>query len=169
MRKLFIGIAIGVVLGGAGVALASIPDASGVIHACRNTKDGSLRVIDSDAGQTCGKDEVALAWNQTGPQGPAGPQGPQGPAGANGVSGLYIVEKTFHVAPGATVIAYVYCPAGKMAIAGGWVSGIPGMEIVANNAAATEDNPPPAWQVAFHNTTDQDDNPNAYANCVDIK
>jgi hypothetical protein len=54
-------------------ATAAIPDANGVIHGCRNTKNGVLRVIDTDKGQTCGKDEAALSWNQTGPQGPAGP------------------------------------------------------------------------------------------------
>jgi hypothetical protein len=75
-RRLVVAVvAAAVVLAGGAVALASIPDAQGVIHACRNTKDGSLRVIDADAGQTCGKDEAALNWNQTGPQGPAGEPG----------------------------------------------------------------------------------------------
>lgn len=60
------------VLAVAVAATAAIPDANGVIHACRNSKSGLLRVIDTDKGQTCGKGEVALSWNQTGPQGPAG-------------------------------------------------------------------------------------------------
>jgi hypothetical protein len=49
-----------------GVADASIPDASGAIHACYSLKDGALRVIDTDAGQTCGGKETPLSWSQTG-------------------------------------------------------------------------------------------------------
>jgi hypothetical protein len=72
-------VAAALVLGGTAVAVASIPDAQGVIHGCRNTKTGALRAIDTDVGQTCGKDEAALNWNQTGPQGPAGPPGTVSP------------------------------------------------------------------------------------------
>jgi len=75
MGRLAVGIVVVLVLAGTAVAAASIPDASGVIHGCRSTKTGVLRVIDTDAGQTCSKDEAALSWNQIGPQGPAGPQG----------------------------------------------------------------------------------------------
>jgi hypothetical protein len=56
---------------GAGIAYATIPDAGGVIHGCY-MKDGTLRVIDSDAGQSCRNNETALNWNQTGPQGHPG-------------------------------------------------------------------------------------------------
>jgi hypothetical protein len=45
-----------------GIAYASIPDASGVIHGCIKTKSGALRVIDTDAGQACGSKETALDW-----------------------------------------------------------------------------------------------------------
>lgn len=47
-----------------GVAVASIPDAQGVIHGCRKNTDGSLKVIDS-ATQTCGNGYTVLNW-QTG-------------------------------------------------------------------------------------------------------
>lgn len=47
-----------------GVAVASIPDASGVIHGCRKNTDGSLKVIDSDLGQTCGNGYTALNWEK---------------------------------------------------------------------------------------------------------
>ncbi|HZT96602.1 MAG TPA: hypothetical protein VFB34_07165 [Chloroflexota bacterium] len=66
-------------------AVASIPDANGVIHACyhvdgrgRTDEGSSLRVIDPAAkydGGTCRRDERALSWNQTGPRGPIGPAG----------------------------------------------------------------------------------------------
>ena len=69
----------------AGAAYATIPDSNGVIHGCSANKDGSLRVIDLDAGQSCGTKESPLDWNTkgpAGPQGPIGPIGPQGPAGS---------------------------------------------------------------------------------------
>jgi hypothetical protein len=71
-----------------GIAYATIPDSSGVIHGCYNVGNGALRVIDTGKGQTCtaGR-ETALTWNQTGPQGPVGPQGPAGPQGTAGPQG----------------------------------------------------------------------------------
>jgi hypothetical protein len=51
-----------VVLVAAVATTAAIPDANGVIHGCRNTKSGALRVIDANTGQTCSKDEAALNW-----------------------------------------------------------------------------------------------------------
>jgi len=68
-----------------GIAYASIPDSSGVIHGCYKNSTGSLKVID-DSSQTCASGETALNWNQTGPQGATGPQGPQGPSGLNAVT-----------------------------------------------------------------------------------
>jgi hypothetical protein len=50
---------------GGGIAYAAIPDAAGVIHGCRTLAGGTLRVIDSEAGQTCRSSEAALNWNQT--------------------------------------------------------------------------------------------------------
>ncbi len=74
-------------LGAAAVVRASIPDAGGVIHGCYKTNQGTLRVIDTDAGQTCANSEAALNWNQTGPAGPQGPAGPPGPQGPKGDPG----------------------------------------------------------------------------------
>jgi len=70
----------------AGIAYASIPDSNGVIQGCY-AKDGSLRVIDTDASQSCDKKETSLNWNQTGPAGPAGPTGATGETGATGPPG----------------------------------------------------------------------------------
>src|SRR5215469_11686258 len=84
-------VVIAAVVGGAGLALASIPDSNtGVITGCYQMLEGQLRVIDAQAGATCGPSEKKLTWNHTGPQGPAGPagaQGPQGPAGPAGSVG----------------------------------------------------------------------------------
>ena len=63
-----------------GVGYAAIPGSNGVISACRDSK-GALKVIDAEAGQTCGPNQQPLTWNQQGPAGPQGPVGPQGPAG----------------------------------------------------------------------------------------
>jgi hypothetical protein len=88
---------VGALLAG-GIAYATIPDSSGVIHACyhvnaQGTVDasGALRVIDPSStnkdGSACKHDEKALDFNQTGPQGAQGPQGPQGPQGSTGPTG----------------------------------------------------------------------------------
>ena len=69
------------VLGGSALALGSIPDASGVFHACYNVHNGNVRLVDSGP---CRPDEVLVSWNQAGQP---GPQGPQGPAGATGPTG----------------------------------------------------------------------------------
>ena len=62
-----------------GVVQASIPDASGVIHGCYATKDGSLRVIDTASGGSCdAKKETPLDWNRSGTTGARGPTGPAG-------------------------------------------------------------------------------------------
>jgi hypothetical protein len=75
---------------GVTVATGAIPDSGGVIHGCYlagQNPSGQLRVIDSEAGATCGRNERALNWNQRGPQGDTGAQGPPGPAGPPGAAG----------------------------------------------------------------------------------
>src|SRR5207253_11437690 len=109
MRRVLgvLALAAGLVVVGTVVAVATIPDAGGVIHGCY-ARSGALRVIDS-ATTACTSKETALSWNQTGPQGlagpagPAGPPGPQGapgPAGPPGVSGYEVVSGTFYPDPG---------------------------------------------------------------------
>ena len=76
----------GVLVAAAAVS-GSIPGANGVITACYKKSGGVLRVIDP-AITTCDpNNEVAVTWNQVGPQGPAGPPGPQGPQGIQGPEG----------------------------------------------------------------------------------
>lgn len=146
MKRIIIpaALAAAVVLAGGGAALATIPDSGGVIHGCYSAKDGTLRVIDTDAGQTCAKGETALSWNQQGPQGPAGPTGPAGPAGPQGspgpqgpagVSGYQVETCTPSTSVngvcdnglgsyGHTSLGYpfvqLYCPAGKVALSSGY-------------------------------------------------
>jgi hypothetical protein len=85
-RNLVAYVALGAALStAAGVAYSAIPDAQGVIHACYAASGAgtgrTLRVLDTDAGDTCAVGETALNWNQHGPPGPPGAAGPQGPAG----------------------------------------------------------------------------------------
>jgi hypothetical protein len=94
-----------------GVALASIPDANGVIHACRKNSTGEIRVIDS-ATQTCPSGTVPLNWSQTGPQGPAGATGPAS------VNGYEIIRYSETVHGTGRFGAAVACPTGKVAT--GW-------------------------------------------------
>ena len=67
-----------------GVAVASIPDGSGVFHGCYNKKSGQLRIIDSPSA-SCRHNEIAISWSQTGPP---GIQGLKGDPGAQGIPGL---------------------------------------------------------------------------------
>ncbi len=79
----------GILVAGAGVAYATIPDINGVIHGCYSKSGGSLRVIDNTV-TNCKSTETSLNWNLQGvqgPQGPVGPQGQQGPQGAQGPQG----------------------------------------------------------------------------------
>jgi len=83
-RRLAIALATGALVLGASASLAFalIPGAGGVISSCYSTKGGTgLRVIDTDAGAICGKNETLLTWNQTGPSGPMGDKGDAGPPG----------------------------------------------------------------------------------------
>ena len=86
-RWFLLGVVAGAFLAGGAVALAAIPDSSGVIHGCYQKNVGNLRVIDPDAGDNCRPPEIAISWNQTGPVGPVGPQGPKGDTGATGPQG----------------------------------------------------------------------------------
>jgi len=70
---------------GAGIAYGAIPDSSGVIHGCYSKTSRYVRVISSTA--KCGTGEVALNWNQQGPQGDPGQAGAQGPKGDPGAAG----------------------------------------------------------------------------------
>lgn len=110
---------------GTGIAYASIPDGSGVIHACYQSPPpahgANLQVIDTGAGGSCSGGMTALTWNQTGPQGPAGATGATGPAGPQATS--VIAFKDVHYAgprAGDTFeLVTVDCPAGDLAINGG--------------------------------------------------
>lgn len=70
-----------------GAAIAGIPSEDGKITACYVKNGGSIRVIDAEGGQTCGKNETQLQWDRYGQPGPQGPQGPKGEQGEQGPQG----------------------------------------------------------------------------------
>jgi hypothetical protein len=117
---------------GGGVAYATIPDGKGVIHGCYKKSSGRLRVIDTNAGASCGPAEEAISWNQAGPQGQQGPTGPPGPSGAattyNYRLGLMI--------PG-TSVARAFCLPGEKVTGGGGFSTGPS----ASSVGLTQDYP----------------------------
>ena len=114
-------LAAGSVLGGVvagGVAWAAIPN-NGVITACYQKSDGTLRVVDATT-STCNRDETTLSWNAQGVPGPPGPAGPPGPIG---ISGYELVSETETAtnpfAPNQKSVV-VNCPAGKEFLGGGY-------------------------------------------------
>jgi collagen triple helix repeat protein len=90
-----------------GIAYASIPDASGVIHGCYRPTSGQLIVIKSN-GKGCEKGWTPLNWNQTGPTGAIGPTGLTGPTGVTGPTG----------ATGATGLTGATGPTGTTGVTG---------------------------------------------------
>ena len=109
------------VLAGTSTALAasaSIPDSSGVIHACYDT-GGNVKVIDTAVTSSCPKGYTPLNWNQTGPAGPAGRPGAPGPAGPStaGFGGLDVVTVTNATQTSPDV--FVGCPATHPFVLGG--------------------------------------------------
>ena len=48
-----------------GVAVAAIPDSSGVFHACADNKSGNVRLVDPAKGQVCKTSETAVSWGGT--------------------------------------------------------------------------------------------------------
>jgi hypothetical protein len=106
-----------VLVAGAGVAWASIPDSSGVIHGCYATSGGALRVIDS-AKTSCKGTEKSLTWNRRGPAGPQGPAGPAGPPG--GVTGYLLKSDTLTLGPGQNGTRQVQCDGDRLPLGGGY-------------------------------------------------
>ena len=88
VRRILTAAGVTALLAGGAAIYGSIPGASGVITACYKKSGGALRVIDAARDRCDPNNEVALEWNQIGPQGPAGPIGPQGPAGPQGPQGF---------------------------------------------------------------------------------
>jgi hypothetical protein len=143
-----------VVVAFAGIAVASIPDGSGVIHGCYTKTSGALRVIDTAiATQKCTSAQLPLTWSQKGPTGPTGPTGPNGTNGTNGatgpagVSGYQVVQSPpFSNPAGTQTGGVVNCPIGKVPTGGGVVGG--GISHNVNSSNPTSN----GWQAYMNNS-----------------
>jgi hypothetical protein len=80
-------IAMAMLAGASGIALATIPGSTGVISGCYEKRIGILRVIDAEAGKKCTTYETPISWNQNGQDGAPGLPGADGKDGAPGAPG----------------------------------------------------------------------------------
>jgi hypothetical protein len=87
MRQLrqWIGVALGVVVGGSIVGV-SAQTGTTRIHACVDNA-GNIKIIGASGG--CKNNETALDWNVQGVKGDTGPQGDPGPQGVPGPAGSF--------------------------------------------------------------------------------
>jgi hypothetical protein len=127
----------------AATAVAAIPDSDGKVDACIAKADrtsatgllgptvtldrrGTLRAVDSAAGEQCRSDEQPLAFNvkgqkgDTGPQGERGPEGPQGPAGPAGLAGYQVVTAESEMGSTGSRTVVASCPPEKRVIGTGY-------------------------------------------------
>jgi hypothetical protein len=90
-----------------GVAYATIPSSSGLIHGCYSKLTGALRVINAPT-QACASYQVPISWDQTGQQGPPGSTSTDVVTSDESIGG-----------PGGTSLVLA-CPTGDVALSGGW-------------------------------------------------
>ena len=79
-----------------------------------NIKNGTIKMVDISAGA-----KRALKGNR-GPRGAQGPQGNPGPQGPQGIQRLVRVEASDSVAPEQVKSVVANCPAGMLAVSGGY-------------------------------------------------
>jgi hypothetical protein len=109
-------------------------------------KDGTLVAADFAPGQ--------LSGGQQGPKGDPGAQGPKGdtglrgPTGAPGLSGYEVVTGPIVSVTGPAGFSTATCPAGKLAVGGGYVAGGGTGGIVAASAPTAAGT---AWTVGLRN------------------
>lgn len=140
----------------------SVPDSSGVIHGCWNTKTGSMRVIDTEATppQTCVKSERELTWNQRGPAGPPG----------TAVSGYVLRFSTVVVGPGEGLRVEAGCLSGQAPVGGGYETH---SELTPSPVQVIYSKPAQVgagwgWAVFFQNNGPNLEQVDVYASCIPI-
>jgi hypothetical protein len=75
-KSVLVGVIVGGIAVSVAIALASIPDSGGVVHACylnSNSPNKSIKLLDTAKAATCPRGWLPLDWNETGPAGPQGP------------------------------------------------------------------------------------------------
>jgi hypothetical protein len=163
-RRLLVLAAVVALVAVAGGVAMSVPDSSGVIHACSNTKTGSLRVVDTEATppQTCAKSERALTWNQRGPAGPPG----------TAVSGYVLRFGTAVVGPGEGLRVEAGCFSGQAPVGGGFethsqLTPSP-VQVIYSKPAQVAGGSGWGWAVFFQNTGPNLEEVTVYASCIPI-
>lgn len=122
-----------------GIAYAAIPGSDGTISGCYKLSDGTLRVIDAEAGATCKSSEKPITWSQTGPPGEdAGPVR------------IATVSQSTSI-PAASISGIdVVCPPEMMAVSGGYNFNTPGAHIVVWKSLQSPSSNR-VWEVGFRN------------------
>jgi len=97
---------------------------AGVIYACVNNNSGTIHIV--SATSACATGEVALSWNNAGPQGATGATGAAGPTGATGATGpsgggITYTYRVGGMYPG-TSVAIAFCEPGEKVVGGGGTS-----------------------------------------------
>jgi hypothetical protein len=110
----------------AALVVASTATAALVVTSA-NIKNGTIKMVDISAGA-----KRALKGNR----GPRGAQGPQGTPGPQGIQRLVRVEASDAVAPEQVKTVVANCPAGMLAVSGGYSYTADG-SVVANYPVAT--------------------------------
>ncbi len=167
-RALLLVAGIGAGLVVSAVALATIPDSNGVIHACYKKSGGALRVIDNSV-TNCAGSETSLNWNVQGAQGIQGPAGQQGEQGPPGISGREIIVSGFvNLDPGEGGSTSAICPQGKMVVGGGFETepNSSGFAVYRNRPAVLPG--VDIWEVGGFNTTQGQMGLAVYAVCANV-
>lgn len=152
-RNTTIGLALAAVLAlsaAIGVASGAIPASDGTITACYSKTNGDLRVIDSEAGQTCKASENELSWKQ-------------------GTSAPTVRVATVFLNPDSTASARAECPEDQKATGGGFTSAIldPTDDVVVKDSQPlTLAGEPVGWTATFTNNSTLDERANAIAICI---
>jgi hypothetical protein len=131
--------AAGILACAAGIVFATIPDATGVIHACYGN-DGHLRVID-DSRDTCKPHEKTLTWQQ----------------GSTGITGYVgVVSEAHPVPPHSRAEGSVNCPEGLNVLGGGAREEFALGELVLTAVVYAPLATPTQVQAAMRNDTDDE-------------
>ena len=111
----------------------------------------------------------STAFGATGPQGPAGPQGPTGPQGAtgrDGVPGILFVVNQYTIPPMSGGTTYGVCPAGKVAIGGGFGRLNQNVTVRESRPGSNQITPERYWTVGFVNLNPTEQTVGVYAVCA---
>ena len=152
-----------------GVTSNAYTDANGVYKGCVDKSGGNLRVL-TPTGQSCKNNEVAIDWNQVGPQGIQGIQGEKGDKGDKGEVGLaqhqFLQGTLVSVAANGIGFASVSCPAGKRVLGGG--GHVAGTVAGAGYLWQSIPTSNTSWRVAYKNMTGANISIWAYAVCATV-